>query len=52
MVYKNEAGTTLTAGAQAALVAGVPTIVNAFVTSNAYFFANDAEDSWIFTRDV
>ena len=52
VVYKNEAGTTLTAGAQAALVAGVPTIVNAFVTSNAYFFANDAEDSWIFTRDV
>ena len=50
VVYKNAAGTTLIAGAQAALVAGVPTLIHAFPSSNSYFFANDAQDEWTFTR--
>jgi hypothetical protein len=50
VVYKNEAGTTLTAGAQAPTVSGVATLVHAFPSTNAYFFANDEQDEWIFTR--
>ena len=39
----------LTPGAQAALAAGESITVQA-VPTNGYFFSNDAEDSWTFTR--
>jgi hypothetical protein len=50
VVYKNAAGTTLTAGAQTALAAGVDADVFAYPTSG-YYFKNNAEDSWNFRRD-
>jgi len=50
VTYMDEANTPLVAGAQAALVAGVPYLVHAFPTSDATFFANDVQDEWIFTR--
>lgn len=50
VVYKGSDGTTtLTAGAQTALAAGASTTVYA-VPASGYYFANNAEDSWIFTR--
>lgn len=49
VVYKNAAGTTLTAGAQTALAAGASLVVNA-VAAAGYYFANTAEDSWTFKR--
>jgi len=50
VVYKNGSGTTLTAGAQTALAAGASTTVYATAASG-YFFANDEEDNWEFTRN-
>lgn len=51
VVYKDSGGTTLTAGAQTALAAGASTTVYAQAASG-YYFATDAEDSWIFTRNA
>jgi hypothetical protein len=51
VVYKNAAGTTLTAGAQTALAAGASLVVNAFPASG-YYFANNQEDSWTFKRNA
>jgi hypothetical protein len=50
VVYKNGAGTTLTAGAQTALAAGASTTVYAVPDTN-YHFANNQEDSWYFKRN-
>lgn len=51
VVYKDGAGTTLTAGAQTALAAGASMVVNATPASSSYYFANTAEDGpWTFTR--
>lgn len=50
VVYKNAAGTTLTAGAQTALAAGASLTVNAFPASG-YYFGTSEGDSWTFTRD-
>jgi len=47
--YKDEEGTTLTAGAQTALAAGESTTVYAVAKTN-YHFADNANDSWPFTR--
>lgn len=49
VVYKNAAGTTLTAGAQTALTAGASMVVNAFPASG-YYFSSNANDSWTFKR--
>jgi hypothetical protein len=51
VVYKNAAGTTLTAGAQTALAAGASLTVNATPASGYYFSTNDDHlDSWTFKR--
>jgi hypothetical protein len=51
VVYKNAAGTTLTAGAQTALAAGASTTVNATPAAGYYFSTNDDHvDSWFFKR--
>uniref|UniRef100_A0AAU7GWQ0 Head maturation protease n=1 Tax=Streptomyces phage Scarif TaxID=3158858 RepID=A0AAU7GWQ0_9CAUD len=47
--YKDNDGATLLAGDQTALAAGASTTIYA-VAKSGYFFANTAEDSWIFTR--
>lgn len=53
VVYKNAAGTTLTAGAQAALAAGASTVVNATPAVGYYFSTNDNSlDSWTFKRNA
>jgi hypothetical protein len=50
VVYKgNDGTTTLTAGAQTALAAGASTTVYA-VPASGYYFADNATDSWPFTR--
>lgn len=50
VVYKNEdTSATLTAGAQAALAAGATLNVLA-VPAAGYYFANNADDEWAFTR--
>jgi hypothetical protein len=49
VVYKDGAGTTLTAGAQTALAAGASLVVNAFAASG-YYFQDNATDSWTFKR--
>jgi hypothetical protein len=51
VVYKDGAGTTLTAGAQTALAPGASTTVYA-VAAAGYYFPNTAEDSWMFKRDA
>jgi HK97 family phage prohead protease len=51
VVYKDGAGTTLTAGAQTALAAGASTTVYS-VPAAGYYFANTVEDSWPFKRDA
>jgi hypothetical protein len=51
VVYKDGAGTTLTAGAQTALAPGASKTVNAFPASG-YFFASDEDDSWTYKRDA
>ncbi len=43
-------GATLSAGAQTALAAGATRVVVATANSN-YYFSNNAEDQWSFTRD-
>jgi len=50
VVYKNEAGTTLTAGAQTAIAAGATVKIYAFPASG-YYFANNQEDAWTFKRN-
>lgn len=49
LTYKNEAGTTLTAGAQTALAAGESTTITA-VPAAGRFVPNNQTDSWTFTR--
>jgi HK97 family phage prohead protease len=49
VIYKNGAGTTLTAGAQTALAAGASLVVNAIAAAD-YYFASNANDSWTFKR--
>jgi hypothetical protein len=50
VVYKgNDGTTTLTAGAQTALAAGASTTVYA-VPAGGYYFADNADDSWMFKR--
>jgi hypothetical protein len=51
VVYKNSSGTTLTAGAQTALAAGASTTVYAQAASG-YYFADDADQSWVFKRNA
>lgn len=51
VVYKNGAGVTLDAGAQTALASGASLLVQAVPASDSYFFANDNDDEWTFTRD-
>jgi hypothetical protein len=51
VVYKAADGTTtLSAGAQTALAAGASTTVYS-VAASGYYFANDREDTWAFTRN-
>jgi phage head maturation protease len=49
VVYKNGAGTTLTAGAQTAIPAGT-TVTTYSVPASGYYFADTVNDSWPFTR--
>ncbi|QEQ93877.1 major capsid protein [Streptomyces phage Kardashian] len=49
VVYKDGDGTTLTAGPQTALAAGESTTVYA-VPDTGYYFADNQNDSWEFTR--
>ena len=49
VVYKNAAGTTLSAGAQSALASGASLVVNAFPASG-YYFGSSEGDTWTFTR--
>lgn len=49
VVYKNAAGTTLSAGAQSALASGASLTVNAF-PATGYYFASSEGDTWTFTR--
>jgi len=49
VVYKDGDGVTLTAGAQTALAAGESTTVYA-VPDTGYYFADNQNDSWEFTR--
>jgi hypothetical protein len=49
VVYKDSGGTTLTAGAQAALDPGETFTVNA-VPASGYYFATNQDDSWPFKR--
>ena len=51
VVYKNGAGTTLTAGAQTALNDGASLVVNA-TPDTGYYFATTEDDSWTFKRDA
>jgi hypothetical protein len=51
VVYKNAAGTTIAAGAMAAIAAGASVVIGA-IPASGYFFANNQEDSWTFTRDA
>lgn len=51
VVYKNGAGTTLSAGAQAALASGASLVVNA-TPAVGYYFGSSEGDSWTFTRDA
>jgi HK97 family phage prohead protease len=50
IVYKDEAGTTLTAGAQTALAAGASKTVTA-TPASGYYVPNNQTDSWKFTRN-
>lgn len=49
VIYKDNSGTTLTAGPQTALAAGASTTIYAS-PSSGYYFANTAESSWPFKR--
>jgi hypothetical protein len=50
-VYKNGAGATLVAGAQAALAVGASLTVSATPAAGKYF-SDNADDSWTFTREA
>ena len=50
VIYKNAAGTTLTAGAQTAIAAGASTTIYAYPESTSYYFATSDDDTWTFTR--
>jgi HK97 family phage prohead protease len=50
VIYKNAAGTTLSAGAMSAIAAGASVTIYSVPDTN-YHFANNQEDSWKFTRD-
>jgi capsid protein len=51
VVYKNGAGTTLTAGAQTAIASGATLVINATPAAGYYFSTNDDNlDSWTFKR--
>lgn len=50
VVYKNQAGTTLSAGPMSAIAAGATVTINS-VPDTGYAFNNNAEDSWSFTRE-
>lgn len=51
VTYKNAAGTTLTAGAQAPIANGATTVVNAFPSSAGFYFATSDDDNFSFTRN-
>ena len=51
VVYKDNNGTTLTAGDQTALAAGATTTVYAQAASG-YYFSDDADQSWQFKRNA
>jgi hypothetical protein len=51
VIYKNAAGTTLSAGAMSAIAAGETVRIYSVADTN-YHFANNQEDSWPFTRDA
>lgn len=51
VVYKNAAGSTLSAGAQTAIAAGATVIIYAEPASSSYAFSNDNDDQWAFTRE-
>jgi hypothetical protein len=50
VVYKNAAGTTISAGAMTAIAAGASVVINA-VAASGFYFANNQEDSWTFKRN-
>jgi hypothetical protein len=50
VTYKNGAGDTLSGGAQTALAPGASLLVHAYPSTSGYFFANDNDDEWTFTR--
>lgn len=51
VVYKNAAGTTITAGAMTAIAAGASVTIYA-VAASGYYFSDNQQDSWPFTRDA
>ena len=51
VVYKDQAGTTVTAGAKAAIAAGASVYYKA-VPATGYYFASTEDDEWTFTRDA
>jgi hypothetical protein len=51
VVYKNDDGDTLTAGAQTAIAAGTTTTVNA-EPANGYYFPHNTDADWDFTRNA
>jgi hypothetical protein len=51
VVYKNAAGTTLTAGTQTAIAAGASITIYAYPSSASYYFATSEDDTWTFTRN-
>lgn len=51
VVYKNAAGSTLSAGPQTAIAAGDTVVIYAFPSSSSYAFNNDNDDQWAFTRE-
>lgn len=51
VVYKNAAGSTLSAGPQTAIAAGATVIIYAYPSSGSYAFNNDNDDQWAFTRE-
>lgn len=51
VVYKDQAGTTVTAGAKSAIAAGASVYYQA-VPATGYYFASDEDDEWTFTRDA
>lgn len=50
VVYKDSGGNTLTAGAQAAIVAGTTATIYTVPSSSSYYFETTADTFWPFTR--